>query len=233
MRREALPARRPPFRHPDEQQRRLTSPRPLDRVSPLLLVQTWLLLLLLIAGALVVLVEARHDAQAKDRELVLGVARTVASSPFVFSSALTADPATRLGPYAEAVRRANGLDFVVIMAPDRTRWTHPDPARVGKKFAGRIQPALDGATIDQTFASPPSVQAVSPVLDGKTKVVALVAVGASNEAAASETWRQLPLLVLVVLLAGALAYGSGPLARRVERQRSARSSASAARATEA
>jgi sensor histidine kinase regulating citrate/malate metabolism len=215
--------------------RQLTPPRPLDRVNPLLLVQTWLLLLLLIAGALVVLVEGRHDAQAKDRELVLGVARTVANSPFVFSSALTPDPATRLGPYAEAVRRANGLDFVVIMAPDRTRWTHPDPARVGKKFAGRIQPALDGATITETFASPadPRVQAVSPVLDGKNKVVALVAVGASNEAAASEGWRQLPLLVLVVLLAAALAYGSGPLARRVERQRSARSSASAARVTEA
>jgi two-component system CitB family sensor kinase len=204
-------------------------------VNPLLLVQTWLLLLLLIAGGLVVLVEARHDAQAKDRELVLGVARTVANSPFVFSSALTPDPATRLGPYAEAVRRANGLDFVVIMSPDRTRWTHPDPAKVGKKFAGRIQPALDGATITQTFASPtdPVVQAVSPVLDGKNKVVALVAVGASNQAGASEAGRQLPLLVLMVLLAAALAYAAAPLAARIEGQRSARSAASPARVTDA
>ena len=55
--------------------------------TPLVLVQTWLLLLLLVVGALIVLVEARHDAQAKDRALVLGVARTVANSPFVSASA--------------------------------------------------------------------------------------------------------------------------------------------------
>ena len=30
-----------------------------------------------------------------------------------------------------------GVDFVVIMSPDRTRWTHPDLTRVGKQFAGK------------------------------------------------------------------------------------------------
>ena len=215
--------------------RRLTRLRPLDSTNPLLLVQTWLLLLLLVAGALVVLVETRHDAQVKDRELVLGVARTVASSPFVVSAAATADPAIRLGPYAEAVRRANGLDFVVIMAPDRTRWTHPDPDRVGKKFTGRIQPALDGETFTETFASSsdPSVQAVSPVVVGNRTVVALVTIGASNQPLAGEAVRQLPLLVLLVLLAAALAYAGGPLVQLVERQRSTRSTASRDRVTDA
>jgi len=199
------------------------------------LVQTWLLLLLLIAGALIVLVDARHDAQAKDRARVIGVSRTVANSPFVFSSALTADPPTRLAAYAKAVRQANGLDFVVIMSPDRTRWTHPDLNRVGKQFAGRIQPALDGETFTETFpdSTDPSVQAISPVVDGNGKVVALVAVGASNQALAGEAVRQLPLLVLLVLIAVALAYAGPPLARRVERQRSARSTASPARVTAA
>lgn len=214
---------------------RLTRSRPLDAANPLVLVQTWLLFLLLVAGALIVLVEARHDAQAKDRVLVLGVARTVANSPFVFSSVLTPDPAARLGTYAKAVQGANGVDFVVIMAPDRTRWTHPDPTRVGKQFAGRIQPALEGETFSETFVggADPSVQAVSPVVDGNRKVVALVAVGASNQALAGEAARQLPLLVLLVLLAVALAYAGGPLARRLERQRSTRSAASRARVTDA
>jgi sensor histidine kinase regulating citrate/malate metabolism len=215
--------------------RRLSRARPLDSVNPLVLVQTWLLLLLLIAGALIVLVEARHDAQAKDRALVLGVARTVADSPFVFTSVLTPDPPTRLASYAKAVQKANGVDFVVIMSPDRTRWTHPDPSRVGKQFSGRIQPALDGATFTQTFpdSTDPSVQAVSPVVDGNGKVVALVAVGASNQALAGEAWRQLPLLVLLTLLAVALAFAGPPLARRIERQRSTRSAASRARVTAA
>ena len=133
------------------------------------------------------------------------------------------------------MQQANGVDFVVIMAPDRTRWTHPDPTRVGKQFAGRIQPALGGETFTETFpdSTDPSVQAVSPVVDGNGKVVALVAVGASNQAAGGEAVRQLPLLALLALLALALAYAGVPLALRVERQRSARSAASRARVTEA
>src|SRR5687767_6233637 len=210
-------------------------PRPLDSAAPWVIVQTWLLLLLLIAGALIVLVDARHDAEAKDRALVIGVSRTVANSPFVFSSALTDDPPTRLAAYAKAVQQANGLDFVVIMSPDRTRWTHPDPTRVGKQFPGRIQPALDGETYTETFpdSTDPSVQAVSPVVDGDGKVVALVAVSVSNQALASEAVRQWPLLVLLAILAVALAYAGPTLARRVERQRSTRSAASPARVTAA
>jgi hypothetical protein len=77
------------------------------------------------------------------------------------------------------------------------------------------------------------VQAVSPVVDGNGKVVALVAVGASNQAPAGEAVRQLPLLALLALLAVALAYAGVPLALRVERQRAARSAASLARVTDA
>jgi hypothetical protein len=77
------------------------------------------------------------------------------------------------------------------------------------------------------------VRAVAPVLDGSRQVVALVAVGASTGSMTGETVRRLPLLLLMLLLAGALAYAGGPLANMLERQRSARSAASRARDTEA
>ena len=203
-------------------------------VSPFQLVQTWLLVAVLLVGFIVVLIEARHDAKAQNRDLALGVARSVANSPLVLSAAGTSDPPTRLRAYAESVRRANEVDFVVIMAPDRTRWTHPDRTRVGKQFAGNLQPALDGETFTETSGLPdPSVRAIAPVVDGNGQVVALVAVGASTGAMTAEVARRLPWLLLLVVLAAALAYAGGPLATALDRQRSARSEASRARATDA
>jgi len=205
---------------------------------PLVLVQTWLLLLLLTAGALAVLIEARHDAQTRGRERVLGVARTLAASPFVLSAALTDDAPTRLGTYAEDVRRANELSLVVVMAPDRTLWTHPDPRRVGEQFDGTIQPALDGEAFTEVSSgsADPSVRTVAPVSDADGTVVALVAVETNTGSLAAETLRRLPLLLLVLVLAIALAYAGGGLVKRLERQRSARarrSSRSVARPTDA
>jgi len=197
-------------------------------------VQTWLLAAVLLVGVLVVLIEAGHDAKAQNRDLALGVARSVANSPLVLSAAGTSDPPTRLRAYAESVRRANEVDFVVIMAPDRTRWTHPDRTRVGQQFAGRIQPALDGETFTETSGPPdPSVRAIAPVVDGDGQVVALVAVGAGTGTIIAEVARRLPWLLPLVLLAAVLAYAGGPLATALDRQRSARVELSRARATDA
>ena len=157
LRREALPARRPHIRHTEAvSHRRRARPRPLDSAAPLVLVQTWLLLLLLIVGALIVLVDARHDAEAKDRALVLGVARTVANSPFVFSSVLTADPPTRLAAYAKAVaagERARLRGHHVARPhpmdpsrpdPRRQAVRRPDPAGAGRRDVHRVLSQLDG-----------------------------------------------------------------------------------------
>jgi sensor histidine kinase regulating citrate/malate metabolism len=118
--------------------------------------------------------------------------------------------------YAENVRRANGVDFVVIMATDRTRWTHPDPAKVGRKFVGTVAPALHGRTFTETFSgSPdPSVRAVAPVRDAQGRIVALVAVGDQAGSVWSVLRRVAPLLALVVLLAAAVAYAAPLLTRR-------------------
>jgi sensor histidine kinase regulating citrate/malate metabolism len=180
------------------------------------LLQTWLLLLFLLAFALTVLTVARADASDQTRESVLGVARTVGLSPFVVSAATTSDAPARLAAYAENVRRANGVDFVVIMGTDRTRWTHPDPAKVGKQFVGTVGPALQGRTFTETFSgSPdPSVRAVAPVRDAEGRIVALVAVGDQAGSVWSVLGRAAPLLALVVVLALALAYAAPVLARR-------------------
>ena len=49
-----------------------------------------------------------------------------------------------LQPFAEQVRRDTGTDFVVVMTTDGIRFTHPNPAEIGRHFLGTIAPAQQG-----------------------------------------------------------------------------------------
>lgn len=122
---------------------------------------------------------ARADLQADAAEKSTALAVSIARNPFVVEQAATADPSARLEPYALDLMRRTHTDFITIMAPDRTRWTHPDRAEIGRPFRGTIAPALDGQTFTETFAGTlgPSVRAVTPITDQDGKVVGLVAAG--------------------------------------------------------
>ncbi|MEY7980301.1 hypothetical protein AB8O53_28745, partial [Streptomyces pilosus] len=101
-----------------------------------------------------------------------GGALAVADSPSVREAIRTPDPSSRLQPYALAVVRDTDVDFVTIMDPRGIRWTHPDPAQIGRGFQGHTGPALGGRTFTETYTGTlgPSVRAVTPVLDGERTV---------------------------------------------------------------
>jgi two-component system CitB family sensor kinase len=151
---------------------------------------------------------------------VLGVAETFARSPDVLAAMQGPDPAGRLQPLAESVRRATGVDFVVAMSRDRVRYSHPNPALVGGRFIGHVEPALAGRPFTETFTGTlgPSVRAVVPVPGDGRPVQGLVAVGITTARVADELARQVPALLGVVALAFALAaFGSLLASRRLQR----------------
>ncbi|WP_448005189.1 ATP-binding protein [Agromyces bauzanensis] len=119
--------------------------------------------------------DVEHDAAAKG----LAVAETIAADPFVIEALATDDPSAELQPYAVEVMAEAGVDFITIMAPDRIRYTHPDPAQIGGEFLGNIDPALDGESFTETYTGTlgPSVRAVVPIQDAAGDVVALVSAG--------------------------------------------------------
>ncbi|WP_232498692.1 ATP-binding protein [Agromyces humatus] len=123
--------------------------------------------------------DARADVERDAAAKSTAVAETLASDPFVHTALGTGDPSARLQPYAEDVMAEAGLDFVTIMAPDRTRYTHRDPARIGQQFLGNIDRALAGEPFTETYTGTlgPSVRAVVPIEDDEGEVVALVAAG--------------------------------------------------------
>jgi two-component system, CitB family, sensor kinase len=188
--------------------------------SQLLLLQIAVVSLAIAAGAAVAWLDARRDSAEAARRHVLGVAETFARSPDVLAAMQGPDPAGRLQPLAESVRRATGVDFVVAMGRDRVRYSHPNPALVGGRFIGHVEPALAGRPFTETFTGTlgPSVRAVVPVPGDGRPVQGLVAVGITKARVADELARQLPALLGVVALAFALAaFGSLLASRRLQR----------------
>ena len=96
-----------------------------------------------------------------------GIATAVADNPLVLQAAGAADPTALLQPYALEVMRDADADFITIMAPDRTRWTHPNDEELGKPYIGSIDAALNGEVFTEITAGTlgPSVRTIAPVKD--------------------------------------------------------------------
>ncbi|MEV6306589.1 sensor histidine kinase [Actinoplanes sp. NPDC051861] len=165
---------------------------------------------------------ARRDAVNAAIEEVTAVAETIAHSPAVVEALHTADPTESLQPYAEATRIATETDFIVVMAPDRTRYTHPTPELIGKPFAGSVDEALHGGTVIEEYRGSlgASVRTVVAVFEpGTATVIGLVSVGITTAAINRNLAAQVPAVAAAT--GGALllaALGAWLLSRRLRRQ---------------
>lgn len=151
--------------------------------------------------------DARADVERDAAAKSLAVAETLATDPYVVTALGTTDPSSHLQPYALDVMREAGIDFITIMATDRVRYTHPDPAQIGQRFLGNIDRALDGDAFTETYTGTlgPSVRAVVPVAADDGEVMALVAVGVT----VSNTQVALGARIATVLLAALGMIGIG------------------------
>ncbi|VXB10614.1 Sensor histidine kinase regulating citrate/malate metabolism [Arthrobacter sp. 9AX] len=184
---------------------------------------------LLIVVAFIAIVGTATFIDARDRTYeeagrrMTGVAATVAANPLVLEAAATADPSSLLQPYALDVMAGSGADFVTIMAPDRTRWTHPRNEELGRPYIGSIDAALRGETFTEVTAGTlgPSVRTIAPVKDAAGNVKALVAAGVTVRSVDVALSGRLPALVaigLALLVGGSLAsWLLGRYLRRVTR----------------
>jgi two-component system, CitB family, sensor kinase len=185
-----------------------------------LALQLAVLVVVIAAAGVLALFDARHDSDAATRDEVTAVAVTLASAPSTVAAVRTPNPTALLQPQTEQIRVQTGMDFIVVMAPDRTRFTHTDPNQIGKQFTGNIDRALAGETFTETYTGTlgPSIRAVTPVNDDG-RVVALVSAGVTRTKIGSEVAGQLPGILLVVGLGLAVALaGSLLLSRRLQRQ---------------
>lgn len=187
----------------------------------LFVLQVLVVTTLVAIGTVGAVLRARADADQAARDEVTGIAEAVARSPTVVDAVRSADPPAVLQPYAESVRHATQTDFVVVMATDRTRYSHPTPTLIGQPFVGTIGPALRGGIVTETHAGSlgESVRTVVPVRDKSGTVIALVAVGITTEAVHRRLLARVPAVLVPTALALLLAAaGSALLSRRLRRQ---------------
>ncbi|CAL9587479.1 histidine kinase [Streptomyces griseomycini] len=186
---------------------RLPVPRPRSLAGQLFAMQAVLIAVVVAGYALFTYVSDRSQAEEAAGRQATAVARSVADSPSVREAIRTSDPSSRLQPYALAVVRGTDVDFVTIMDPRGTRWTHPDPDQIGLPFQGHTAPALRGRTFTETYTGTlgPSVRAVTPIRDGD-RIVGLVSAGIRVEEISQRVRGQLAALLGVA--AGALGLGA-------------------------
>jgi two-component system CitB family sensor kinase len=156
------------------------------------------------------LVDARDRGFVEAENRMLSVATSIADSPMVLAAARSDDPTSILQPYALRVTSDGGLDFITIMAPDRTRWTHPTASEIGRPYIGTVRQALTGKPFTEvtTGTLGPSVRAIVPVTDERGTVLGLVAVGVTTSHLSIALSARLPAVLavaLILLAAGSLA----------------------------
>ena len=160
---------------------------------------------------------AQHDAEVQARSIVAALV----NSPLVADAVTGPRPTEVLQPYVEAVRRETGTSFITVLAPDRTRFTHPDPTQIGQSFIGTIAPALAGRTFTETYTGTlgPSVRATGPIISSDGRVVGIVSAGITLEAIGADLAGSLPAVLgtgLITLAVGT--GGSWLISRRLRRQ---------------
>ncbi|MFI8456851.1 SpoIIE family protein phosphatase [Kitasatospora sp. NPDC085464] len=181
-----------------------------------------LVVLLLVAAAVVALVVQSHrDADNEARNRSVAVAQTFANSPGMVEALRSPDPTAILQPKAQSARVGSGVDFIVVLNNQGIRYTHPNPARIGQKFVGDYEPALQGQVVTEhvTGTLGPLVQAVVPVYAPDGQVVGLVSAGVTLANVSTASERQLP--VVLGAAAGAIGLatlGTALISRRLRRQ---------------
>ncbi|HEY1134108.1 MAG TPA: sensor histidine kinase [Nocardioides sp.] len=191
-----------------------------------LVLQVVVVLVLVAAAVSLAVVDARSDTRDNAADRALAVAESLADSPAVAAAVVGDDPTAALQPWTSEVEDDADVDFVTIMGPDRIRFTHPNPAEVGRRFVGEVGEALAGRVFVQEYVGTlgPSVRAVVPVFAGGasgdgTEVVALVSVGVSIDRISDAVRGDLVWIALAataVLVVGLV--GAGLVARRLRRQ---------------
>lgn len=181
-------------------------PRPRSLAGQLFAMQVVLVAAVVAGCALFAYFTDRAQAEETAKRQVTATARAMADSPSVREAIRSDDPSASLQPYAEHVRVDTGVDFVTIMKPDGTRWTHPDPQLIGLPFIGTTGPALLGKTFTETYTGTlgPSTRAVTPIKDDG-RITGLISVGITVDRISSQLEEQVKILALAA--GGALALG--------------------------
>ncbi|MFB7353589.1 ATP-binding protein [Streptomyces gardneri] len=160
------------------------------------------------------------DDQAMRR--ALAIAETTASPGL--AADLVGTPPSARGPVqteAERIRVSTGAEYVVVMDTRGVRWSHTDPAQIGRRvstdpsavLAGREVMEIDSGTLGR------SARGKAPLRDADGRIIGAVSVGIEYDSVRDRLLAAIP--GLLAYAGGALAVGALAaylISRRLQRQ---------------
>jgi len=144
--------------------------------------------------------------EAGERALV--VARSVAALPQIVQGFREREPALAIQPLAENIRRSTGAEFIVVSNLELIRYSHPNPAEIGKHMVGEDNAeVLRGreSITRSTGTLGYSVRGKAPVFDAGHRQIGVVSTGflvTSVRGTVRTVLLKLSALALIALLAG-------------------------------
>jgi two-component system CitB family sensor kinase len=185
------------------------------------LLQLGVVALLTAAGTVAAVLAIRSVQFGHARSETLALAQTVASSPGIAAAVEGHHPSAALEPVTLRIQHQTGVDFVVVMNPAGIRYTHPNPAQIGRHYLGHIATALAGHAFSEVYRGTlgPSVRSVAPVYGTGGRIVGLVSVGITLRQLSGTIRRELSGFIGIGLGAFALVgLGSWAVSRRLRKQ---------------
>ncbi|MPY34204.1 sensor histidine kinase [Streptomyces adustus] len=164
-----------------------------------------------------------HQLDAEAMRRALAIAQSTAAQPQIAED-LESTPATVDGPVqreAERIRKASRAEYVVVMNMDGTRWSHRDPAQVGRPVSTDPRRALAGHEVMEIDSGTlgRSARGKVPLRDSHGEIIGAVSVGIEYNSVRTRLLHEIPGLLAYAgsaLAVGALA--AWLISRRVQRQ---------------
>lgn len=183
--------------------------------------QSAVIVLVVLAGSALALLDIKRHGDDAARQQVTAIAVALADSPSTAQAIEHGDAAKVLQPVTEAIRKSTNIAFITIMGPDRTRFTHTNPDRIGQKYLGNIDAALRGEIYTEIYTGTlgPSIRTVAPVRGRNGQIIGLVSAGITTESLAAHWRTQWPTIVGVGIGALTLSFiGIWAIRRRILNQ---------------
>ncbi|TQL48371.1 two-component system CitB family sensor kinase [Homoserinimonas aerilata] len=121
-----------------------------------------------------------QEQQLRDsyRDRMIAVAQSVATLPAIINALDDAEPSRTIQPIAEVVRAASDVTYVVVTDDTGTRFSHPNPERIGEMVSTDPSVALAGEVYvgTQTGTLGESWRVKVPIASGD-EVIGVVSVG--------------------------------------------------------
>lgn len=122
----------------------------------------------------------RPSNEKKLAEKAMNIAQMVARSELIIEALEGKRDEAEIQSFADGIRRVTNVRFIVVMDMRHIRKSHPDPNKIGKRFAGGDEnKAMQGKTYTSIAEGTlgRSLRAFAPIRNDRGKQIGVVAVG--------------------------------------------------------